>query len=88
MKRIRTMNSTAAQAYKIKMDIKALEIKYNALMDTLKKSEQTEFGPYRLTITQRPGAVDYSSIPELKSVNLEQFRKPSVSVYKLEYMGE
>lgn len=31
----------------------------------------------------RPGSVDYKSIPELLSVNLELYRKPEVQVWSL-----
>jgi hypothetical protein len=33
--------------------------------------------------SSRKGAVDYSAIPELRKVNLESYRKPSVPVVKI-----
>jgi hypothetical protein len=81
----------AAQAYKLKMTIKSLEKQYDGLMTTLKESfnqGQPRWGSYVMVMSQRPGSVDYSSIPELKSVDLDKYRKDPVSVYKLEYTGD
>lgn len=36
----------------------------------------------------RKGNIDYSQIPELKGVNLEQYRKPPISFMKITYKGE
>lgn len=85
------MNNIAAEAYKLKMTIKSLEKQYDSLMSCLKESfnqGQSRWDNYQLTVTSRPGSVDYASIPELKSVDLDKYRKDPVQVYKLEYTGE
>lgn len=85
------MHNIAAQAYKLKIQIKSLEKQYDSLMSCLKESfnqGQSRWDNYQLTVTSRPGSVDYSSIPELKSVDLDKYRKDPVQVYKLEYTGE
>ena len=38
----------------------------------------------RISEVNKKGNVDYSSIPELKSVNLDSYRKPGTSYYKIE----
>jgi hypothetical protein len=81
----------AAEAYKLKMTIKSLEKQYDSLMTCLKESYhqgQPRWGSYVMVMSQRPGSVDYSAIPELKSVDLDKYRKDPVQVYKLEYTGE
>ena len=85
------MHNIAAEAYKLKMTIKSLEKQYDGLMQALKVSfnqGQSRWDNYQLTVTSRPGSVDYSAIPELKSVDLDKYRKDPVQVYKLEYTGE
>ena len=85
------MENIASNAYKLKIQIKSMEKQYESLMSCLKESYaqgQTRWGSYELTQTSRPGSVDYSSIPELKAVDLERYRKESINVYKLEYLGE
>ena len=60
-------------------------------MITLKESfnnGQPCWGSYKMSITTRPGAVDYGKIPQLQGVDLESYRKESIQVYKLEYTGE
>lgn len=84
------MNDIAAQAYKLKIQIKSLEKQYDSLMTCLKESfnqGQSRWDNYQLTQTFRPGAVEYSAIPELKSVDLDKYRKDPVAVFKLEYLG-
>lgn len=81
----------AAQAYKLKNQIRDLEKQYDGLMSTLKVSfnqGHSCWGSYRLNVSVRPGNIDYASIPELKSVDLDKYRKDPIQVYKLEYTGE
>jgi hypothetical protein len=86
-----TMNNIAAQAYKLKMTIKSLEKQYDGLMITLKEScnnGQSCWGSYKMVVSVRPGSIDYAAIPMLKNIDLEQYRKEPVNIYKLEYTGE
>ena len=81
----------AAQAYKLKIQIKSLEKQYDSLMTCLKESYhhgQPCWGSYKMVVSQRPGPVDYSAIPQLSGVVLEPYRKDPIQVYKLEYMGD
>lgn len=85
------MNNIAAQAYKLKIQIKSLEKQYDSLMACLKESYhqgQHDWGSYKMVVSQRPGPVDYSAIPQLSGVVLEPYRKDPIQVYKLEYTGE
>jgi hypothetical protein len=82
---------TAKEAYKLKMQIKELQNKLDEEMEILKKwsgGETKKWGSYRLVIDWRTGSVDYKSIPELKNVNLDQYRKPATETCKLEFLGE
>jgi len=84
------MEILARDAYKIKMQIKLLEVEYNKAMATLKKEAAgvtTQWGSYRVVISSRPGAVDYAAIPQLKDVNLDSYRKEAVEICKLECLG-
>jgi len=46
-----------------------------------------EYRGVRYYYELRDGAIDYSAIPELKGVNLNQYRKDAVVVWKLEVTG-
>lgn len=40
-------------------------------------------GLYRMICSTRKGSIDYSSIPELKNINIENYRKPSSTIWSL-----
>lgn len=85
------MDNIASQAYSLKMQIKSLEKQYDHLMGALKEDYKRgvgKWGAYTLNVSIRPGSVEYSKIPQLQGVDLEPYRKESVQVYKLEYLGE
>ena len=85
------LENIARDAYKLKIQIKTLEAKLSENMDILRKQangETTRWGNYRIVVTSRPGLIEYNAIPELKTVNLEIYRKPSINVYKIECLGE
>lgn len=86
-----TLEIMAKEAYKLKQQISEFEARHKALMENLKRAAggaEARFGNYKLGVTVRVGVVDYSSIPQLRSVNLEAYRKPGIVVYKLEFLGE
>lgn len=65
---------------------------YQALEDQLERelkvlSEQTNstYGNLKYTYTVAKGSIDYKAIPELKSVDLELYRKEETVRWKLEY---
>lgn len=42
---------------------------------------------YRFIISTRIGIIDYKSIPELKNVDLSQYRSKNIETCSLEYVG-
>lgn len=63
--------------------IEELETQRTALRETIiedAKGQACKGGGFRITPVEREGAVDYSKIPELKGIKLDDFRKPK-SVY-------
>lgn len=66
--------------------IKALEItKKDLLKEIIERcgERQSEISGHKLTKVERKGSVDYSKIPALKDIDLEQYRKPSSEYWKL-----
>ena len=85
------LENIARDAYKLKIQIKTLEAKLSENMDILRKQangQTTRWGNYRIVISSRPGTIEYSSIPQLKDVDLNLYRKPDVEIAKLECLGE
>lgn len=66
-------------------EAKAAEAKFEALKEKLKKiagsAEEIRRGEAVFGFNTRKGAVDYTVIPELIGLDLEQFRKPPVKVF-------
>lgn len=76
----------AKELYNIQQQKKSLESKEKTLAAQLKmiqKDEAMSFGGIRYFYEERLGTIDYASIPELKEINLEQYRKPIIKVWKL-----
>jgi hypothetical protein len=85
------LTQMAKEAYKLKQQIAELTGRHTTLMDNLKLAaggSEGRWGNYKLSFTVRPGSVDYTAIPELKTINLDMYRKPGVLVSKLEFLGE
>jgi ABC-type uncharacterized transport system auxiliary subunit len=85
------MESIAREAFKLKIQVKELEAKHDYLMKQLKiaaNGETTSWGSYRIVVSSRPGVIEYNAIPQLKDVDVDMYRKPSVDVFKLEFLGE
>ena len=85
------MEAIARETFKIKMQIKELEARHSKLMETLKicaNGETTTWGSYRISVSTRPGVIEYSAIPQIKNIDIDMYRKPSVDVFKLEFLGE
>lgn len=71
--------------------IKQLVTKYTLIQEKLIEElkalsdyEPAKGGGYILTSYIKRGHIDYSQIPELKYVELEDFRKPSIVVWRLD----
>jgi Golgi nucleoside diphosphatase len=79
---------TKAREYAmVKKSLKELqenERKLQAQLIELSEGVDSKGGGYIFTCTERKGSVQYKDIPELKGVNLEQFRGDSVNVWKIE----
>jgi hypothetical protein len=61
----------------------AEEHKLRAMLENLATARRTFGCGVELLRSSRRGAVDYTGIPELRGVDLEPYRKPPVSVVKI-----
>jgi len=78
--------SKADELYEIQKKIKELQKQELALATALKNIQSFQTFSYagiKYYIEKRLGNIDYGAIPELKSINLELYRKPPISVWKL-----
>jgi len=70
----------------IKSEIAKLEKKKKELEDKIKslmKANHVICEQFSVTWTERKGAIDYESIPELLGVDLEKYRKPATKVFSI-----
>jgi putative phage-type endonuclease len=65
----------------------AEERKLRAMLESLATTRRTFGCGVELLRSSRKGAVDYATVPELRGVNLEPYRKPPVSVVKDQLPG-
>lgn len=78
--------SKAKQLYNVTQERLMLEKKEKILsleLRDLSGYEEYEFGGLKFFIETRLGIVDYSGIPELRNVNLNEYRRAPVKVWKL-----
>lgn len=79
------VEALVAQALVAQDEAKAAEAKFEALKEKLKKiagaSAEIRKGEAVFGFNERKGSVDYTIIPELIGLDLEQFRKPAVKVF-------
>jgi len=78
---------TADELFKVQMGLKRLReenTKLSKKLQGLSGERTTKRGRYEYKKSSRKGAVNYSSIPELKRVDLEAYRKPEVTTWKLQ----
>lgn len=45
-------------------------------------------GGYKYECSIRMGSIDYKAIPQLKGVNVDLYRKPTVAIWKLTFIGD
>jgi hypothetical protein len=64
----------------------AEEHKLRAMLESLATARRTYGCGVELLRSSRRGAVDYAAIPELRGVNLEPYRKPSVTVVRINFV--
>jgi len=76
----------ANNVYELQCKLKELKDKERALLaELVKESENTNsfFEGLSLSLVNRPGSIKYSSIPEIKELNLDQYRGNPTSYWKL-----
>lgn len=78
--------SKAKELYNVTQERLALEKKEHQI--SLELRDLSDYKPYAYggmsyTIETRLGPVDYGSIPEIKNIDLNRYRKASVKVWKL-----
>jgi putative phage-type endonuclease len=72
---------------KLRLEIVAAEeSKLRAMLENLATARRTLGCGVELLRTSRKGAVDYAAVPELRGVNLEPYRKPPVSVVRINFL--
>ena len=70
----------------VKLEIKNLDVKKDLIEEKLKsmmKANQVQCNDFELKWSDRKGSIDYAAIPELKKVNLENYRKPSTQIFSV-----
>lgn len=76
----------ACQWRQVNEQMKSLEIKDKAIrarLISLTNGMNTQGGGVRLSKLMRKGNVDYSKIAEIKSVDLDSYRKPPIEYWKI-----
>lgn len=80
-------NRVSAEWLDIRNQIEALEKKeqnYRETLITMANQESAQGSGIRLRKTTRQGNVDYSKVPQLKGVDLDQYRKPETTSFRIE----
>lgn len=83
---IQHWNETAQKLHEIKVERKRLEdieIDLQKRLVLLSNNETAVGDRFIFLKDTRKGSIEYNLIPELLSVNLEKFRKPDVTIWKL-----
>ncbi len=73
----------AYKAHKKRKEYEELEKKLLAELKEVSSNESSEYGKYRFQKIERKGSVDYMSIPEIQSIDLDSYRKKSSFCWKL-----
>lgn len=67
----------------IRQEAERNEKQFEGLLKQLSKGACSKGGGFVYDYSIRKGTIDYTAIPELNGVDLEQYRKESVEVWKL-----
>lgn len=78
-----TVAKEAYEAQQIKQEAAERERKALEQLKELSKHRSASAGDFVFALSYRKGSVDYSSIPELESIDLERYRKEEVMTWKL-----
>jgi len=79
---------TAQELLDIQDKIKFLKnrkLKVEVNLRELSNNESASGDGYRYSKFSRPGSVEYKLIPEIKGIDLDQYRKDEVNYWKLSY---
>jgi len=79
--------SVADRKFKVQNELKRLreeDSQLAAKLKTLSGGKTTKRGRYEYKRSLRKGGVDYKAIPELKTVDLDTYRKPEVEIWRLQ----
>lgn len=82
----RKWESVAQELWKVQEDIKRMEKAAQRLKEELKvmSNDQSFIGfNYAFIKEYRSGSIDYNLIPELRLMDLDQYRKADVTIWKL-----
>ena len=80
----------AREYYVIKQEKKAIAKREKILFNDLKDASQnkpSQGGGYLFTFSSRKGFVDYQSIPCLKKIDLDIYRKEDFQVWNINFSG-
>ena len=75
------------EAQKLKDYYSKLSSKMLDELISLSGKQDSSGKEYVLSTYSRLGSVEYNRIPELKTIDLNKYRKDNVTVWKLEYVG-
>jgi len=83
--------SKAKSLYSVQQQIRELEKLESKLTDEFKQLSECKLscgGGFKFFSVTRRGSIDYKSIPQLKKIDLEKYRKSDVVCWKLSYIGK
>jgi putative phage-type endonuclease len=79
------LSARLIRSEELKVEIKKLEAELDEITvlakESLGQNEKAICGGYIFGFTERKGNVDYTSIPEIKGLDLESYRKPSTKSF-------
>ena len=73
----------ALKVQQLRMQYEEMETKLLKELKSLSENVSSKGGGITFTASIRKGSVDYGSIPELRTVDLELYRKPHTETWKL-----
>lgn len=81
----------AGKLLEIQKKVKFLKEKEKEMALLLKERcdyRSTKFNGYAYKVSERPGSVRYTDIPELKGLNLDVYRNDPVSIWRLTFQEQ
>ena len=65
--------------------LKDRKLKVESNLRELSNNKSASEAGYKYNLFTRPGSIDYSSIPELQDINLDEYRKEEQKYWKLSF---